>query len=306
MDERNIYGIIYVIRNKLNNKLYIGQTVNSFNQRYNGVNWWDNTHNNHLKNAVNKYGIENFEIDKEFDVACSKEELDKLEDMYIKIYDTINQKFGYNKKFGGANGRLTEETKLKLSEMRIGENNPFYGKTHTKEAKENISKNHTDNSGENNPMYGKIGELSPNYGRQHTEEEIRKISKNRIYAKGENHILYGKHLSEETKQKIRDSHVDNSGKNNPNYGKHMSDETKIKLSESKKGKQLGDSNPNAKKIICITTMKIFNTINEAREYYKCNPKNMPACCKGKIKSCGKLKDGTPLKWMYYNEYIGGM
>lgn len=36
-----------------------------------------------------------------------------------------------------------------------GQNNPFYGKTHTEESKKKMSLNHKDVSGKNNPMYGK-------------------------------------------------------------------------------------------------------------------------------------------------------
>lgn len=133
-----MYGIIYKIRNKINNKIYIGQTINDFDIRYSGGNIY-NTDNTHLKRSINKYGIENFEIDKNFDIAYSKEELDKLEDMYIKIYDTTNRGYGYNKRYGGANGRLTEETKHKMSEANKGEKHPLYGKHHSEETKNKIS-----------------------------------------------------------------------------------------------------------------------------------------------------------------------
>ena len=109
------YGIIYKIRNKINNKIYIGQTIRKFKKRYSGE-LEKRTHNEHLKRSIQKYGIENFEIDEEFDIAYSKEELDKLEDMYIKIYNCCDENYGYNNKFGGANGRFSEQTKQKLKE----------------------------------------------------------------------------------------------------------------------------------------------------------------------------------------------
>lgn len=110
------YGIIYKIRNKINNKLYFGQTCQKggFDRRYKH-NILGYTHNEHLKRSMEKYGLDNFEIDKEFDVAYSKEELDSLERMYILLYDTTNSKFGYNKETGGlSNGKSNEETKLKI------------------------------------------------------------------------------------------------------------------------------------------------------------------------------------------------
>lgn len=113
------FGTIYMVRNKVNNKIYFGQTTdkNGFNRRYKN-NIAKNSHNEHLKYAIKKYGIENFDIYKEFDVAYSKEELNKLEDMYIKLYNTTNPSYGYNKKFGGAtNGKMSEETKKKMSEI---------------------------------------------------------------------------------------------------------------------------------------------------------------------------------------------
>lgn len=56
-----MYGQIYAIKNKINNKVYIGQTIRkSVLERYCGS--ISNTHNVHLKNSINKYGEENFEI----------------------------------------------------------------------------------------------------------------------------------------------------------------------------------------------------------------------------------------------------
>ena len=209
-----VYGIIYKIRNKINNKIYIGQTINDFDIRYSGGNIY-NTQNTYLKRSIDKYGIENFEVDKNFDVAYSKEELDKLEDMYIKIYDTTNREYGYNRKYGGANGRLTEETKRKLSEARkgkyVGENSPLYGKEKSESVRNKISKTLT----------GKYC--------------------------GEKHPLYGKHRSEETKEKLRIAHTGlQSGEKHPLYGKHHSEETKNKISEANKGKTAGEKNGNYK------------------------------------------------------------
>ena len=112
-----IYGVIYIIKNNINNKIYVGQTTKNFNKRYN-YNLYNSTHNEHLKHSIEKYGIENFTIIKEFDVAHSKEELDALEDMYIKIYNTTNSKYGYNKKFGGANGLFNEDIKLRIDNLK--------------------------------------------------------------------------------------------------------------------------------------------------------------------------------------------
>lgn len=95
---KKVYGIIYKITNKINNKTYIGQTTNKrgFDGRYCG-NLRKNTHNLDLKRDIEKYGIDNFDIDKKFDKAYSQEELNKLEQLYIKTYNLLDSKYGYNK-----------------------------------------------------------------------------------------------------------------------------------------------------------------------------------------------------------------
>lgn len=116
------YGIIYKITNNINNKVYIGQTVKTFEMRYaNDIAKW--THNRHLKNSINKYGIENFKIEKEFDIAYSKEELEKKEQYYIKLYNSCNPDYGYNKTTGGRRGKLNAEIRNKISNTMKGKYN---------------------------------------------------------------------------------------------------------------------------------------------------------------------------------------
>ena len=141
MNDNNIYGIIYMIRNNINGKIYFGQTVrdNGFDERYCSGRWWQYTGNKHLSNSAEKYGSNNFTVCKQFDVAYTKEELDALEDMYICLYNTINPKYGYNKKRGGSRGKNSEETNEKIrnnKKPQFGEDNPFYGHKHSDEWRE--------------------------------------------------------------------------------------------------------------------------------------------------------------------------
>ena len=103
--------IIYMVRNKINNKIYFGQTTKgSFDERYGG-NFPKNCSNDHIKASIEKYGWENFEVVEEFDIATSREELNDLEEMYIKMWNTIDRRYGYNKKHGGNNCKIGEELK---------------------------------------------------------------------------------------------------------------------------------------------------------------------------------------------------
>ena len=59
--EKQVYGIIYYFRNKINGKMYFGQTIHTFEDRYhkddskiiNGV------CNDYFRKSIEKYGIEN-------------------------------------------------------------------------------------------------------------------------------------------------------------------------------------------------------------------------------------------------------
>ena len=166
--------------------------------------------------------------------------------------------------------------------------------------------------GEGNSL---CGELNGMYGKSYKEfmsedaikEHNRKISEalkgeNHADVKGENNPMYGKnpwdYMSEETKERTREKlRKSSSGKNNGMYGKTHNEESRRKMSENKKGKRKGKDNPNKKSVICLTTKRIFFTIREASDYYKCISTHISACCKNKRKHCGK-HDGKNLKWKY--------
>lgn len=96
-------GIIYIITNDINNKVYIGQTIQTLKQR-----WQQHCRkpfskaesNMLIKRAILKYGKEHFFI-KEIE-KCSVENLDAREIHYIKLYDSVNT--GYNLTKGGISG----------------------------------------------------------------------------------------------------------------------------------------------------------------------------------------------------------
>lgn len=113
---------IYKITNKINNKIYIGQS-NNIKRRW-------SEHKKHFKNynnnillykAFNKYGIDNFKF--EILELCSEDELNNLEKYYIEFYNScVKSKngWGYNMTYGGndnkhlckednPNSKMTEE-----------------------------------------------------------------------------------------------------------------------------------------------------------------------------------------------------
>ena len=167
---------IYKIENKINHKVYIGQSVDIYSRWYNHkCSLRNGTHYNlHLQCAWNKYGEENFDFS--IIAECTEEDLNQVEMMYISNYQSYKSEFGYNLTLGGEGSVPNDETREKFSRANAGENNPMFGKCHTDETKKKIS---VALSGENNPNYGKHS------------------------------VHYGKHLSDAHKEKIK---IANSGK----------------------------------------------------------------------------------------------
>ena len=101
------------------------------------------------------------------------------------------------------------------------------------------------------------------------------------------------------KTKLSNAH---KGENHWNYGKHWNKEARRKISNSNKGKLAGKVNPKARKVICVTTGEIFDTLTEAARKYKIGNGDIVKCCQGKIKYRGKHPiTNEPLVWRYYNE-----
>lgn len=112
--------VIYKISNLINDKVYIGQTIESLSKRWKRHTWTSTKKRNAMAitNAIIKYGEENFIIEK-IDDATSLEELNNKEEYYISTYNSLSPN-GYNLQTGGGNRRLSDETKLKISISNTG------------------------------------------------------------------------------------------------------------------------------------------------------------------------------------------
>lgn len=115
--------IIYKITNKVNNKIYIGQTTHTIEYRLN-KHWAEakcqangKRMNNYFHNALLKYGIKNFFIE-EIDKANTIEELNQKEIYWIDYYNSTNKEIGYNLMTGGKSGIKSNETKQKISQKK--------------------------------------------------------------------------------------------------------------------------------------------------------------------------------------------
>lgn len=106
-------------------KIYIGQSVNIF-KRWQKYNQKLAEGQPMLNNSFKKYGLKNheFEIIKE----CNKDELNKWEKYYIKLYNSYDTMHGLNLTKGGYSGgakNFTDESREKIRQSLIGNKRAF-------------------------------------------------------------------------------------------------------------------------------------------------------------------------------------
>ena len=138
--------IIYKVTNKLNGKIYIGQTSRTLNIRM--AEHLANKRTSYFDRALQKYGIENFNVEI-IDEVDTKKELDQLEQYYIQFFNSKVPN-GYNMTDGGEG---------QVGIQRFGTTNPHYGKHHTEEAKCKIRETRKKYVKEKHPNAKKIKNL---------------------------------------------------------------------------------------------------------------------------------------------------
>jgi len=242
---------IYAIENTINNKVYIGSSINIakriIEHKYQLNN--EKHHNAHLQNAWDKYGKETFVF---FSIArCKEEELVEREQEAIDSFDAVSG--GYNVRIKAENNlgvkrtseqkksvalwwtperrkaaseRWSPEQRKEASLMQIGRPGTRLGHKNTSEHNARIALAHL--------------------GLTHTPEakaKISKVQKGKTITKEHLAALIasntGRECSPETRRKISEGQK----------GKIISQETKRKLSESHKGKMLKEKHPNWKQDI---------------------------------------------------------
>ena len=113
---------IYCIKNKLNQKLYIGSAVD-VEHRWNHHRFQLKHkvhHSRYLQRAWNKYGEENFEFGI-FEEVEDKTKLIEREQYYLDQYQSYKAKLGYNIRDNAASplgSKCSKKVKKKLSDIR--------------------------------------------------------------------------------------------------------------------------------------------------------------------------------------------
>lgn len=158
----------------------------------------------------------------------------------------------------GKGRHFSQETRKKISESRKG-------MKFSEETRKKISES-------------KKGSIPWNKGKKgvYTKEARKKMG----FKKGSIPWNKGKKLTEEHKKHLKE----NSGMK----GKHHSEETKRKLREANKGKH-------TKKVLCVETSKVYESIVEASEKTKADRRKISAVCRGVRKTTGGYH------WKYVEE-----
>jgi group I intron endonuclease len=189
---------IYKIENLINGKCYIGQSI--VLQKRKNIhlsNLRRNVHKNtHLQNSFNKYGEKNFIF--KIILYCEPNELTRYEQFFSNYYKMLNLSYNIRECIDSNSGlkhteeskekmsisnkgkvrseeykrnmsviktgkHLTEEQALKRVGSQTGEKGNFFGRKHTKEAKDKVSK--------------------ANSGRKFNQKTREKMSNSRKYSK---------------------------------------------------------------------------------------------------------------------------
>ncbi len=258
-----IYGIIYLTTNNINNKKYIGQhKTKNIDDSYLGS-------GHILKRSIERYGKENF-TRTILDIAFSKEELSIKEICWIKYYNAVKSDEFYNIHIGGSGGytiagysdRQLHEFKQKMKKINSGVRNGMYGKSHSTDTKIKISNTRR----------------MKNYPYFKTDEFRSKMS---AVTKGANNGMYGKNHSIKAREKMS---INSKGKTlaskNGMYGK--------KGKDAINGKQIiqyKDAN-------MTELVNVFNTVLGALEYLD---------IKGHVSLNKAIKNKTMYKGYYWSK-----
>ena len=231
MEEHNY--TVYMHVNKINNKKYIGITGRKPELR-----WQNGTaykRNPHFNSAILKYGWNGFEHKILFENLKENDAKSKEIELISK-FNTMNNRYGYNMTIGGegiSGYKFELSTIEQMSINNSGENNPMYGRT-----------------GSKHPLYGKKGKLSATYGRKLTEQE---------------------------KENLHNKH----------QGKKLSEDHKLHMRQSQKK---GKDNVSAVQVnqydLSNNYIKHFGSVSDASRDLDIDKSNICKVCNGKAKSAG--------------------
>lgn len=260
------YGIIYKIENLINHKIYIGQTITGFDRRYPSDG----------KDIVKVY---NYYEKRKNIASCNIHLLNSIKKYgfnNFKVYKVFDTAFSLEEL------NIKEKCWIDIYntiDINYGYNNREGGNRWkvTNKTKLKISKNKIGKQlKEDNPNWrgGKVSCKCDSCGRDMEIPVWRQKKFKNYFCSKECKYQFKWYKSEETIEKLREASTKNALR--------------------------GGNNPTARKVVCVTTNKIFDCITDASKYYGIPSKGgITTCCRGKQASCGRY-NGIKLVWKYYD------
>ena len=232
---------VYRHTNKINGKVYIGQTKHGNNPwtRW-GHNAWGYKGSTHFQNAIAKYGWENFEHEILYN-NLTAEEANYWEIEEIKNHNATNPDFGYNQTQGGYNGLRNEEVGQKISSSlnNYYKDNPVPEERNIRRGK-SISKYYEDHPEARETKRIKAKEIAATTVRHYDPNHINgNKGKPKPEGFGKNRPEYGSKISESLKEYYKNNprtREQIASQRNKLLGTKHSEEQNAKLSNSMKGK----------------------------------------------------------------------
>lgn len=249
---------VYMIRNKINGKYYVGSSIDIESRWKQHIKALDsNTHNNsHLQNAWNKYGKANFEF--LILEEANLQDLRNRETYYLKKLNCVENGYNLidNANFG-LGVKASPQVRKKISEACSGSRNGNYGRKRTKEEIQKIR----------DSRWGKDYVCKQRIPIRKTPEEIAKSRK--LAGEKIRKSKLGTHLSDSTKQKLSECRK----------GKKWSPEMRLHFSETRKGERNGNC-----KLTKRQVLKIYEKMNSGVNYKEvCKEYGISQCQAYKIK-----------------------
>lgn len=199
---------IYLLRNKINGKGYVGQSDQGAQKRFKG-HCYDakNDSPKYLHRAMRKYGIENFELSI-LETVQTQVEADDAEVKWVLELKTLPHEWGYNLTTGGHKTVHTEESRRRNSEstkrtyqehpeLREAISRTQTGKTISQESKDKSSETHKQRFIDNPEL--REERRNQRLGYKFPPEFGQKIS--------ETKLAQNRHCTEEDKQKKREANL---------------------------------------------------------------------------------------------------
>ena len=302
------YGYIYKYTNKINGHYYIGK--HTFDKPEIDKTYWGSG-TEHLQNAYDKYGKENFDREILLWLGDGTDEelhnqLNIFEIEFIDAFHAYENPVHYNETPGGdgvssdALKKLWEshpERREYYSKLYSGKGNPMFGNGHkvsgskngrykkevSSSTREKISISLKNSwTKEKRDKQSKLastrtGEKNSNYGNKWSDEKKKEQSK----------IVSEKMSNPEVRKRLSEFASTRTGEKNPNYGNKWSDEKRKNCKSSKPVVQLSKENE---------FIEEFYSISYASEIVGVSGTCIRDCCSGNQKTAGGFK------WMYKYEY----